>query len=112
MPSLFQTGIVVSIYKAGDASIPGNFRPITLILHIRKVISFAVHIYVTQKYWFYPAQFGFTAGSSTELATVMASSFIREELSSLAVLDLRSTYLNTRPGFFQLLCRARLSTPV
>lgn len=59
VPHIWGTGIVVSLYKAGDSTDPGNYRGITLISIIRKLFSTMVRLRLEKKVALHESQCAF-----------------------------------------------------
>ena len=63
---------VIPLYKKRDPTITDNYRPISLLPTLSKVLEKSVFnqlfTYFSDKELFYPSQYGFRRGHSTELA--------------------------------------------
>ena len=82
-PSCLKLAKVLPIFKSGLKTIPGNYRPISLLSNINKIIEKAIY---SRLYNFFTkfnilnsSQFGFREGHSTTLAL---SEFVESTLSS------------------------------
>ena len=71
-PSTWKSGKVTALFKSGDQSNASNYRPITILPTIRKVLEKAVHSqvyrYLIDNKILAPRQFGFRPKISTEIA--------------------------------------------
>ncbi len=71
-PSTWKSGTVTAIFKSGDQSNASNYRPITILPTISKVLEKAVHSqvyrYLIDNKILTPRQFGFRPKLSTEIA--------------------------------------------
>lgn len=108
IPENLRNGTITPVYKNGDSAKPGSYRPICLVSHIRKVISSALNVWLTQTYRFHPYQFGFTADSGTEVATLNASALATSTHHHFAILDLKGAYDRVRRDMLLQLCYERL----
>ena len=72
VPSKWKASIVRPIYKTGDTSDPGNFRPTSLVPNTAKIaeklVSDQLIEYFDSDYLIYPTQRGFRRQHSTESA--------------------------------------------
>ena len=64
VPTNWGTGIIVSLYKAGDSTDPGNYRGITLISIIRKLFSTMVRLRLEKTVGLHESQCAFREGRS------------------------------------------------
>ena len=75
IPSDFKIGRVSAIYKSGDKSQLNNYRPITVLPIISKIMERCVYNqltdYLEKNNLLSPRQFGFRKGRSTELAATL-----------------------------------------
>ena len=83
-PDLFKLAKVIPVYKKGDPLLSNNYRPISLLSNIGKLIEKLVH---TRIYNFfekidclYNQQFGFRASHSTNDALIQITETIRTSL--------------------------------
>lgn len=97
------------ILKVGDPTLPSSYRMMTLLSHIRKVVSLALHLTITREHNFNDAEYMFEAHLGAELETVRAASHTDLGHTFLAALDLKTAYSNTRRDTHLVLCRERLS---
>lgn len=71
-PSAWKSGKVVPLFKSGQRCNPGNYRPITVLPTVSKILEKAVHIqvynYLLEHKILTPRQFGFRPQLSTEIA--------------------------------------------
>ena len=97
VPEGWKRAEVLPLYKRNDPSDPANFRPITIVSVICKIIEKVVHIqvsrYLSEQRLFSIDQHGFVANHSTATALVTMTDEIlkgmdRSEVSLLALLDL------------------------
>ena len=69
VPSSWKISNVCPIYKSGDASLPSNYRPVSLLSNIEKVLERIIfkHVYnfLKDTDFFTPWQSGFMPGDST-----------------------------------------------
>ena len=101
VPQSWKHSLVHPIHKTGDPSNPSNFRPISIVPVVSKIVERAVHqqlySYLTQNHLLSSTQHGFRPRHSTETALVSISDHIlsandRGELSLLCLLDLSKCF--------------------
>ena len=101
VPQSWKHSLVHPIHKAGDPSNPSNFRPISIVPVISKIVERAIHQqlydYLTQNHLLSSTQHGFRPRHSTETALVSISDHIlsandRGEISLLCLLDLSKCF--------------------
>ena len=100
-PNVWKHSIVHPIHKSGPLSDPANFRPISIVPVIAKIVERIVqrqlYSYLTQNHLFSPAQHGFRPRHSTETALITVTDHIlsatdRGEISLLCLLDLSKCF--------------------
>ena len=71
-PDKLKLAKVIPLYKKGDSTITDNYRPNSLLPTLSKVLEKIAYnqlfAYFSNKELFYPSQYGFRRGHSTELA--------------------------------------------
>ena len=101
VPASWKHSVVHPILKSGDPSDPSNFRPISIVPVIAKILERAVHqqlySYLSENHLLSPNQHGFRPRHSTETALTsisdhILSSFDHGELSLLCLLDLTKCF--------------------
>ena len=101
MPATWKHARVSPIYKAGDKAECGNYRPISVLCGISKVIERHVHdalyIYLTQHSLLFSAQSGFRHGHSCETALlrmidIWAAAIDRGDINGVILLDFRKAF--------------------
>ena len=86
-PESWRLGTVVPIYKqAGDPSIASNFRPITLLSHLSKIVEKVVFnqlaTYISERNILYERQYAYRHCYSTENAVLDAVDWICQNIDS------------------------------
>lgn len=83
-PSLLKKSIITPVYKSGDKNDINNYRPISVLTSISKILEKLINkrlLNFLEKFkTLSDCQFGFRKGKSTEDAVVALSSFISEQL--------------------------------
>ena len=101
VPQSWKHSLVHPIHKTGDPSDPSNFRPISIVPVVSKIVERAVHQqlynYLSQNHLLSSTQHGFRPRHSTETALISISDHIlsandRGELSLLCLLDLSKCF--------------------
>ena len=101
VPQSWKHSLVHPIHKAGDPSNPCNFRPISIVPVVSKIVERAVHQqlynYLAENHLLSSTQHGFRPRHSTETALISISDQIlsandRGELSLLCLLDLSKCF--------------------
>ena len=101
VPDSWKHSLVFPIHKSGDLSNPSNFRPISIVPVIVKIVERAVHkqlySYLSTNHLLSPTQHGFRSCYSTETALISISDQIlsandRGEISLLCLLDLSKCF--------------------
>lgn len=87
----WSTALLVPLFKKGDHTEPGSYRPIALLSHARKAIEAAIAMAIRKDYRFSDCQLGFRIGTGTETAIVRHIANA-EKMGITAVLDLKSAY--------------------
>ena len=79
-PCAWKTGKVVPLFKSGERCNPNNYRPITVLPTVSKILKRAVHSqvyqYLLQHKILTPRQFGFRPQLSTEIAVTNFTDFL------------------------------------
>ncbi len=57
-PDLWRRTVLVPIFKEGNPNLPENYRPISLISHIRKIVESALNRLIGRHYQPHPSQLG------------------------------------------------------
>lgn len=85
-PSIFKIGIIHPLFKKGDKQIISNYRPITLISNIAKIIEKILKIrfvsYLEKNNLLSQRQFGFRNGKSTEDAIHLLTTKVYKNLET------------------------------
>ena len=86
-PESWRLGTVVAVYKqAGDPSIASNFRPITLLSHLSKIVEKVVFnqfaTYISERNILYERQYAYRHCHSTEDAVLDAVDWICQNIDS------------------------------
>ncbi len=92
IPDEWMRSTLIPIHKKGPTHLPDNYRPISLLSHIRKVLETALDKITRREYEFRSAQLGFQKEKGTELAIVRAMEHFRKGQKCVAVLDLKGAY--------------------
>ena len=101
IPSDWKHSIVKPIFKSGNPSDPTNFRPISLVPVIMKIVERAIHQqlyhYLSHNHLLSPTQHGFRPRHSTETALLSVTDSIlaatdRGEISMLCLVDLSKCF--------------------
>ena len=101
VPESWKHSLVFPIHKSGNASNPSNFRPISIVPVISKIVERAVHQqlygYLSMNHLLSPTQHGFRPRHSTETALITISDHVlsandRGEISLLCLLDLSKCF--------------------
>lgn len=81
-PSFLKRAKIIPVFKKGDKHLISNYRPISILSSLSKVIEklFANRLnnYLTKFNILRPCQFGFRSGSSTNLALLSLTDFIKK----------------------------------
>ena len=85
-PENLKNALVIPIYKSGDKTLPQNYRPISLISNISKIIERVLHkrIYdfLESEKLIAKTQFGFRKGHSTEHAVIHFMDYVTKHLEN------------------------------
>ena len=85
-PTSLKLAKVIPLFKKGDEKVFGNYRPISLLPSVSKVIEKVVYVQVYEYFiknkLFYRSQYGFRSGHSTELAGLQFSDNILQLLDN------------------------------
>ena len=101
IPVLWKHSIVHPIFKSGDPSDPSNFRPISILPVISKIVERAVqrqlYYYLSANHLLSPTQHGFRPRHSTETALTCISdeiflAFDTGKISLLCLIDLSKCF--------------------
>ena len=101
VPTSWKHSLVLPIFKSGDHTQPSNYRPISIVPVIAKIVERAVHQqlygYLASNHLLSSSQHGFRPRHSTETALTTISDHIlsandRGEISLLCLLDLSKCF--------------------
>ena len=85
-PSIWKTAKVIPLFKKGDKLNASNYRPISILPTVSKILEKAVHTqfyaYLTENNLISPNQFGFRLKSSTITATIQLSDQILHSMDN------------------------------
>ena len=92
IPKAWQSTEIVPLHKKGSTWDPNNYRLISLLSHVRKIVESALDKELRSVCRFNGLQLGFQPGKSTELDIFRVTEAIRQGNHSVAILDLKAVY--------------------
>ena len=85
-PKSLKIAEIIPIYKSGDRSLAGNYRPISLLSAFSKIIERHIHNQLTKfidkNQILHQFQYGFRSNSSTEMALSQLSEYLSSKLEN------------------------------
>lgn len=121
-PSIWKSGKVTALFKSGERCNPSNYRPITILPTVSKILEKVVHSqvysYLLNKKLLTPRQFGFRPKLSTEVALTNFTDLVLEKMDRRLVtgavfLDLSKAFDTVDHSIlFTKLSKSGLSDPV
>ena len=88
-PCIWKSGKVSALFKSGDRCDPNNYRPITILPTVSKILEKAVHSqvynYLLETKFLTPRQFGFRPKLSTEVALVNFTDLVLQNMDKTLV---------------------------
>lgn len=100
VPKSWTTGVLVPLHKHGPLSDPAFYRPLCMLLHVRKILEKAVMAEIEQALGKDRMQYGFQKNLNTPQSALDIAAVVEEEIGQLlAVLDLAKAY-DRRYGCF------------
>lgn len=115
------SGAVSPLFRKGDSDDPANYRPISLLSALCRVITRALASQLRTRYCFQRNQWGFFTGSTTEVAVAYAMGSMKSGFDVRAGLNLQKAYdsvprtelrrlVLSRPSVCPVLARQLVST--
>lgn len=93
IPRNWLRGIVVPLYKGkGESAKPKNYRPLTILSHLRKLTEKAVVLELEKVITTDRSQFGFQAGLQVTQAALSVLAALKTVAKFLSILDLAKAY--------------------
>ena len=84
VPDIWKSAKITPIFKSGAADLPGNYRPISVLPILSKILERAVHTqlidYLERNTLLSNKQFGYRKQRSTEIATTIFVDQVRKEI--------------------------------
>ena len=91
-PKSWNEGTLIPLYKKGDPSLPASYRPICLLLAVKKVVERTIASAVQTVFIHTRMQLGFYRKMETEMAIVQTIATMKGGNTWAAVLDLKTAY--------------------
>ena len=100
-PSAFKQAKVIPLFKKGSTMDPGNYRPVSILNVLSKILERAVHSqlsdYLEKRGLLFDNQSGFRGGYSTDSCLIGLSDFIKAELGKgnfvgMVLIDLQKAF--------------------
>ena len=86
VPNTWKIAKIIPIHKSGDTTLPENFRPISILPVLSKLLERSVHSqllkYLEENYLLNDSQFGYRSKRSTKTAGTILTDNIRREVDS------------------------------
>ena len=101
VPQDFKQARVIPLHKKGSKLEPGNYRPVSILCSISKVIERIIHEqinnYITKHNLLYTFQSGFRTSHSTDTCLLYLTDYIKREVDSgkycgMVMLDLQKAF--------------------
>lgn len=92
IPSQLRIAKIAPIHKKGDKTLPQNYRTITIISQVRKIVDKALKIGVRRVHAFHPAQLGFRENVGTDTAITRITNLNSMGIENTSILDLKKAY--------------------
>jgi len=112
-PSMWDKILLFPIYKKGVRNLPNNYRPISLMSHIRKVIEKAVDRQSRRAAEFAASQCGFRQFHGTDNALLRFTHATKQlKQNNIAVLDIKGAFPSVPRDRLMAVVRHRLPMPL
>jgi hypothetical protein len=102
-PDILKIGKVTAIHKSGDKTNPLNYRPITVLpilsKILEKIILSRLNSYLTSINFISPAQYGFCTASSTEAACITLLNDIQKGLDAKKNIQVALMFIDLSKAF-------------
>ncbi len=89
MPAAWKQSIIMPIFKSGDADVPNNYRPISLLLVLskisEKIITSQFTPYLEKQQLLSNTQYGFRSSLSTESALLTLTNKLFDDIDNIKV---------------------------
>lgn len=108
-PSMWDKILLFPIYKKGPRNVPNNYRPISLMSHIRKVIEKAIDRQSRRAAEFAASQCGFRPFHGTDNALLRYTHAMNLKQNKVAVLDIKGAFPSVPRDRLMNVIRQRLS---
>ena len=101
VPSLFKDARVVPVFKKGSRLDPGNYRPVSILSVLSKILERAVHTqldeYLNKRGLLFDNQSGFRGGFSTDSCLIGLTDHVRGEMAKgnmvgMVLIDLQKAF--------------------
>ena len=96
IPTIWKHAKVSLVFKSGDSSEPGNYRPISILPVLSNIIEKAIHKqlmdYLETENLLYNQQYGFCRKRSTTMAATLFCDRIRQQMDSGNYFDLTKAF--------------------
>ena len=101
VPSTFKDAKVIPLFKKGSTLDPGNYRPVSILCVLSKILERAAHSqlndYLVKRDLLFENQSGFRGGYSTDSCLIGLSDFIKSELGKgnlvgMVLIDLQKAF--------------------
>ena len=101
VPSSFKEAKVIPLFKKGSTLDPGNYRPVSILNVMSKLLERAVHTqlteYLNKRGLLFDNQSGFRGGYSTDTNLIFLTDYIKQESSKgnftgMVLLDLQKAF--------------------
>ena len=112
IPQDWNRATLIPFFKKGNPRDPGNYRPISLLSHCRKILEHAVDKYVKKFYTVQRVQCGFKKLSGCDTAVLHTLAAIKDGHEYITSLDLTKAFDKMPRHILSRLLRRKLPTHV
>lgn len=109
-PAGWLHGLLTPIYKKGDSSEPGNYRPVCMLSCIRKTVKVTIVENLAASIEVHERPFGFHRGLSPAPTLLDGDSLVKIGMNKVATLDLAKAYDKVNRRLLMKDCEQRMDS--